>query len=205
MASITVSDAFTLLEDVNKNISNIGTAQRLRMASMLNRQLRDAIQDVDPARLVKPVTFTVSQGTSTDTLPVDFQDNDGLDYGFYTLDSKGDLDVLLTEVRVNDDITQGFRIEGTDTVEFRNVKTAGSIVLRYIPTITNFTTFDDEFVVDDRWIELVQAGMIHRYAVFDSKGSASDEVGASERFLNLLDDFKVRIRRTPNVFSYKRG
>lgn len=207
MAKITVAEAFELLKDVNKNISNIGSNQRLRMASMLNRQLADALEDAAPEQLEKEFTYTVSQGNGSDTFPVDFQDVDGLDLGFFPINDQGEKEKGLVRIRDNDNNAEGYTTTGIDTVNFRNIRTAGSVLMRYNSVTLKFTTetgVGGEFVVDDRWEELVQAGMLHRYAVFDSKSLASDEASASARFNDLLDDFKVRIKQTPNVMVFRK-
>jgi len=199
MATLSVTQAFALVEFTVKKINNISTDNRLFMGSTINRELREILKDTNPNDLISSSTISVIGGTQSYSLPADFESMDDNNCGLFETDSNGDItDEPLNETGVGSQET-GYRIEGSNLILTPNQTTNKTLILRYIPTLVKFTALTDTFVVSDRFEDLVRLGLLREHAIFDR--DAATELQAAERYSSALDEFIRIVNKTPKVVS----
>ena len=200
MAALTVERAFQSLEFVKKNISNISTTNRLEMASNVNRQIFDELVGTNPEQVpATEVTFTVTGDPFTYTLPADVESTTFKDGGLFVKRDGALIQERLTPQGQEVNRVQGYKYRGS-TLTIQGLGNNQEVIFRYIPELARFTATTDTFVVTDRYLELVRAGLLHQYAIFDQDPAA--EVEADQRFRLLMTDFIDTKRVTSDVLTF---
>lgn len=198
--TITVADGWTAVQDVVKNINDLSTGQQLRLADIVDRQIRDEIAAVAPERLLTSTSIAVTAGTSGYALPATFQDVQDLGTGFYLLNTDGTVNTRLAQTGFGSD-TQGYYIDGTNVV-FTPLPSTGAIVtLKYLAERTDFTVTTGLFCTPNakRYLELVRQGLLVQYYIFKRRFDLKQFAEAD--YQALLDDMVKRITQTPQAFS----
>lgn len=200
MAALTVERALQSLEFVKKNISNISTANRLEMASNVNRQIFDELIGSNPEEIpATELQFTVTSDPFTFTLPSDVETTTFQNGGLFVKTDGSTFQERLTPQTQENNVPQGYKYKGS-TLTIQGLSGGQEVLFRYIPELARFTAITDTFVVSDRYLELVRAGLLHQYAVFDQ--DPASEVEAEQRFRLLMTDFVDTVRVTSNVITF---
>lgn len=195
MTTVTVNRAFESLKFVIKNIDNISPTNRLEMANNVNREIRDEYLGANANDLLTETTLSVANGNSTQSLPSDFQDINPFQSGFFMLDSNGKEIKRLPVMEQITDVESCFIIG--DTINFYNIGTSNTIKLKYINELADFTALTETFVVDSRWLDVIRAGLLVQYYIFDK--NRGKQIEAQEDYGNLLTNFTTKIPKVPRV------
>lgn len=206
MAKLTVNDIFDALEAIKRDISDINTSQRLRIANMLNLEIYETNKSVIPDYNVTEYDFSTTVGVSRYTLPTDFEDVKELGFGLFELNSDGTLGNMLQELPA-DSTDNGYYLGGeivglvyTPSLYFTQTPTSTqNYRLRYIPVLTELTSLADETILDKRFLQLARDFVLKEYAIFD-EDPAKEQV-ADQRYRLSQAEYIKNARKTPGVYS----
>lgn len=195
--------AFTLqtikdrLERRLKDTNNVSNDLLYDWATDLNQFLYREMFTADPERYITTQSYTVTTSPSTQALPASFRDVSEYGTGFFIQNQDGTAsDVELAYTGYGSDLV-GYYINGTNVV-FTGINSSQTIILRYIPTISDIDALSDSFVVPDDSKDLVTEGMVVQYYKWceDPRESISDQ-----RYARLLSEFLERLPKNPRVYS----
>lgn len=193
--ALPISTIKTAMEGRLGSISDVTDAMLIRWADDLNQRLYRSCYMVDPARYITSQSYTVSTSPSTQALPA-FESAKEFDCGFYELDANGNKVGGLVPVGYGS-LHKGYNVIG-DNVTFTGFNSETTVIFRYIPTLAALTTTSSNFIVPDRYQELVVWGMIALYyAAFKDpeRGNADSE------FNRLLGEFERGLSRFSQVYT----
>jgi len=197
MATVSITAGWQTVIDVKRSIS-VSTAQKLRFASMVNKRIREAWLSADPSQLYSTSTVSVVSGTSSYALPSDFDTSKDEGTGLFFVDTNSkqtDNKLILTGFG---SASAGYYIDSTNIILTPEPASTQTYTLRYIADLAVFSDLTDTFVVDDTYLELVRAGLLHQYEIFDR--NPAGEAEAEQRFTFLLEEFIDNVAKTPNIF-----
>lgn len=196
--AITVQNIWDDIKARVKNVGDISITQQLRRASIVNNDIRNVIESVDATKLISQITIGIVSGTTVFTIPSDFEDTTSLNTGIFTTNSNGDLDKQLPRIAVGSQQT-GWYIDKT-TIFIRD-NSATSLTLRYIPNSTELSSLSDTFIVNEKYRELIETGVLVQY--YKLKGEFKDPQYAnwSAEYASLLNDFADDVMRSSGVFT----
>jgi len=165
--AITITEAFTSLEDVRRDLSDVTDAQKIRAANYINQMFYDEWIGIDPYHFVSEDTVNVVAGTTDYSLPADFQTINSFDCGIYEIgdDNKDTRNKLATTAFGSP--LDGYYIQGANIVVTPEPVKAQNYKLRYIPALADMTDLADEFIVEDRHKELLRDALMVWYDVND--------------------------------------
>ena len=198
--AITVSEAFTALERIKKDISELDG--RIELANEANYFFYENWYLQDPERWTTEFQFTVSSGATTATLPTNFERSDLQGTGVFrrneNTNTVGNIFPLHYTSPGSDE--DGYFYTGSDTITITPVPTSSlTYILRYIPTLTDMTAETDQFILPGnyRFRRLLVNYLAARFEEFNQRVNV--EVNDDARFANLLNEFYSLIRRSPKV------
>lgn len=205
MAKITINDMFDSLLSIKKDITDIDTSTRLRIANMLNYEIYELNKSIMPDYSVTNYDFTTSQGIQRYSLPSDFEDIKALNCGLFTLNSDGTLGTQQQEGYngANTGFYFGGEIVGlvyTPSLYFVQMpQSTQTYRLRYTKALTELTSLASELLLDKRFIELARNYALKEYAIFDE--DPAKEQLADQRYRLTLSDYIKNARQTPSVYE----
>ena len=135
----------------------------------------------------------------TYTLPADVESTTFKDGGLFVKRDGALIQERLTPQGQEVNRVQGYKYRGSNLI-IQGLGDNQEVIFRYIPELARFTATTDTFVVTDRYLELVRAGLLHQYAVFDQ--DPASEVEADQRFRILMTDFIDTKRVTSDVLTF---
>jgi len=199
--ALSVANAWADVQSRVSNIGDVDSTQQLHLASIVNREIRQTLADVDPERVISTDTISVVSGTASYALPSDFQDIQPDSCGFFLVDANGNATATRKTRTGYGSRKIGYYISGTNAVLTPDPTASETLTLRYIPTISDFAADTENFAVDERYRNLVRAGLLKEY--YWQKGSYKDADYAfwSSEYANRTEEFIDTIRKEPNAFS----
>lgn len=204
--AIQLSSAKTEFGYMKRDIHDVDDNTWLAWSRYIQNYIYRKLVETDPSWFVTTQSYTVQNGTQN--LPNNFKNIRPQGTGFYLVDNSGNVtNTKLSEVPYGSN-QQGFYIVG-NTVVFSGFSNSQPYILRYVPTISQFTSVSDYFTTDllSSGIAVIPDDMmeylIQAYDVFYGQWSddPSAEQGADFRYTRVLDELLMEIRRTPGVYS----
>lgn len=201
MATLSVEQAFSQVEAVERNISNIPEPTRLFYASAVERETRKIVQSYDPELLISENTINVVANTSAYALPANFGDINYPGTGIFTVDSDGNTEDRTLPMTSIGSKTRGFWVDATNNNLTPIPQAVETLIQRYMTKFVKFTAIGNTFTVSDEWEELIVNGLLVRVAQFQRNPTKEAEAG--NRYANSTSEFIKSINRTPKVFRRK--
>lgn len=206
MAKLTVNDIFTELEDIQYDISDISTSQRLRMANKLNYQINEINKSIIPNYGYANYDFATTSGVNRYDLPVDFEDAKSLGSGLYVLNSDGTLGERQQELFPGAD-GDGYYLGGevvllvyTPSIYFTQTPASTqNYRLRYQKELTELTSLADEIILDKRFSELARDFLLKEYAIKDKDTARRQEYEQSYSISEA--EYIKNSSKLPGVYS----
>lgn len=177
-------------------LNDISNTRWIAMAQDLNELLYQEMIDIEPSRFVTTQSYTVTSSPQTHALPAALQGMSQFDGGFHEIDANGNDVGVLVQTGYGSQ-RKGYYIDGSDVV-FTGITTSTVVRLRYIPTLTAMSAMSSEFVVPDRYKELVVQGMIKAYY---EEYEDVRQYDADAKFARLLGQFLSSLPRATKVYS----
>jgi hypothetical protein len=205
MAKLTVNNIFEALEAVKKDISDVDTNQRLRIANMLNQEIYELNKSIKPDDTVGVYDFATTPGTSRYSLPTDFEDMKALGCGLFELTDTGEInnELQLSYAGANEGYYLGGEIVAlvyTPSLYLVQTPTSSQQYrLRYNKTLTELTSLADETILDKRFLQLARDFVLKEYAIFDE--DPSKEQVADQRYALSKAEYIRNARQTPGVYA----
>ena len=195
MATLSVANSWSDVSARVKNIGDVSTTQQLRLASIVNREIREALLDVDPEQLISTSTISVVANTASYTLPTDFQSLEAIGCGMYLVDTNGkDTDTKLAITSFGSE-KKGFYLNATSIVMTPIPASSETYKFRYIATISDFAVDTENFVVGDRFRECVRTGLLVQYYWQKNGSKDTDYMNWSAEYAKRMDDMQDWYRR----------
>ena len=205
MAKLKVNDIFDMLKAVKRDISDVDTSQRLRIANMLNQEIYEWNKSICPSDNFGIYDFSTTNGVNRYSLPTDFEDTKGLGFGLYTREN-GEAKTQIQETIANSGV-EGYYIGGeivslVYTPSLYIIPTPSSTQdyrLIYSKTLTDLISLDDSLILDTRYRQLARDFVLKEYAIFDD--DPSREQVADQRYSISKAEYIKDKSTTPKVFS----
>ena len=207
--AIQLLTARTSLENLKKDISDVPSGTFLQWCQFISDQVYRSLIATDSERWIQETTISVTAGTETYALPVDFRDISAYGCGLYLIDTNGkNQEQRLT--RTNFGFPEvGYYISGANIVLTPNPVVDTSYRLRYIPKGPVFSSVSDYFTIDklSTGAEIVpDEFLIYLRNALDAQYGAWDEdVGAEglsdQRFVRAMDELIRNVRREPDAYG----
>lgn len=198
--TITVTDGWNSVKANVKNIGDVTPTDQLRMANIVDEQIRDEIASAAPERVITSTNLSIISGTSSYSLPSDFENINIEETGLFKLDSNGKVEEELTQTEFGS--TQyGYYIDGSNVIITPEPTDSYTITLKYLPERTELTAVSDIFSVPNakKYREVVRQGLLVEYyhfkRRFDLKQFAEIDYRAT------MDDLIDKIQQNPKVSS----
>lgn len=206
MTRLTVNDIFDSLEAVKRDISDVTTSQRLRMANMFNQEIYELHKSIKPYEKFAEYDFSTSSGVKRYDLPTDFESTTAMGTGLYQLNSDG---TLGTQTEESDPgfTTDGYYFGGelilgvyTPSLYFKDTPTSSQDYrLIYNPELTEIKSLSDELLLEKKYIQLARDYLLKEYAIFD-EDPAKEQI-ADQRYVLSKAEYVKKAKRTPAVYS----
>lgn len=197
--ALNVQNAWLDVKARVKNISDISLTQQLKRATIVNDELREEIESSDPASIIKSVPdFVVSSESQAVDNPSDFQNMKADGTGLFLVDNQGNLSDLISKINEGErrrgwfETASGFVINGFQNATIRQ---------KYIPTLTDLTDEEDEFVVGERFRWVVVLGLLVQYYFLKGGFKDQDYQNWLAEYSSALDSMADSIRRSSSVAS----
>jgi len=203
-----VYDAYALQK---KDISDVPVETFIMWCNWIQRFAYRKIKNVDPEQFYSEATVTAQQGNNVEiTLPDSFRDLSGYNAGLWYLNSDG----LLTGVQLPKtgyaSTSVGYYLH-KNKIYFTPVQwgASQSFKLRWIPTLTTFTSLSDCWtinatnigtpVVREEWTEYLTKAIDVLYTQWDD--DPGSESSADQRFVRCLNEMLSNIQRSPIYYD----
>jgi hypothetical protein len=205
MAKLTVNDIFDALQAIKRDISDVDTTQKLRIANMFNQEIYELNKSIKPDDNTGVYNFSTSAGVKRYDLPTDFEDCKALGCGLFEIDINGELGEQTKEGYHGTD-RQGWYVGGeiVSLVYMPSLyltetpSTTQSYRLVYSKALTELTSLADELVLDKRFLQLARDYVLKEYAIFD-EDPAKEQV-ADQRYALSKVEYIRNARRLPGVY-----
>ena len=126
--SITANDAFTSIEDVRKDLSDLSDATKLRAANYINQDFYRVWYEEEPEKFITSETISVVANTNTYSLPSDIETIQEDGCGLYEVDADGN-DTSTQKVKTGfGSAREGYYINGSNSSRPAADKTQPKIV-----------------------------------------------------------------------------
>lgn len=185
----------TRLTNRLKDVANISNDVFYQMATDLNQFLYNEMFGTDPERFITTSTYTVTSSPSTQALPAGYRDIQETGCGFFVQNTDGSASTEQLRPTSYGSKDYGYYISSTNVV-FTGFNTTKTIILRYIPTLSDITTTGGTFVVPDENKELVTEGMVLYYYRYQEDPREGEQ---DLRFKRLLELFIEGLPKSPKV------
>lgn len=180
-----------------KDINDVDNDTLFDWATDLNQQVRLEMVNADPERFITTSSYTVTTSPSTQALPASFRDTAEYGCGFFVSEPNGTTTDRELPITGYGSGQMGYYINGTNVV-FTGINTSTTVILRYIPVLSDITALADTFAAPDEDKALITEGMVLAYYKWceDPRESVSDQ-----RFARLLAQFIDKLPKNPRVYS----
>lgn len=222
-APISLVTAFTGLQNLLKDISDVPQATFVQWCEFIQEFTYRYLVGVDPERFIKEIPFTVLNGVDTYSINVDFHDMQTWDTGFFITDGNGQntgMRLPLTSpgngntLAVNSlggnflgFVSEGYYINGNNFV-FTPLPTKNFLLIeRYIPNVTPLDSITQYFTLDGtstgfpiipyEYLQYLIRALAGQYMIWDEEVGA--ESYADARYVRALDELCENIRRQPQT------
>lgn len=188
---MTLDDGFTAMEDVRKDISDLGTSQRLRIANYIEDKLYDVWWQADPTLWFSTETISVVSGTSSYARASDYMTDNVNNGGIYETDEDGNAaNRPLRRTRYGSTDVGEYR-DSTNIIFTPDPTQSDTYKHRYIPIRTQNSATTEDSIIPDRFKELWRDAALVAYDVWDEDYNAEpiDDV----RFARILKIFEKLI------------
>lgn len=182
---------FNHLEDVRKDISDLGTDERLRIVNYIEDHLYKVWYKADPSYWFSTETISVISGTSSYARASAYKTDDVNNGGIYETDDSGNpVRRPLRRTRYGSSVIGEYR-NSTNIVFTPEPTESATYLHRYIPQRTQSTALADSSILPDDYTEVWRNAALVAYDVWDEDYSAEpiDDI----RFARILRDFEDNI------------
>ena len=197
--AITVAEARTALLNLKRDLSDVSDATFIEWCNHINRYAYHQMSGIDPERFISSSTINVVSGTSSYSLPADFESIQAFGTGLYYVDDNGDDTEKRRPLTSFGSQTYGYYVTGSAVVLTPEPEDTETYKLRYIPKITALTATTDSLVIPDEYLLLVVDALDALYSKWDEDSGA--EVLADQRYTRALNDLALNIKRGPMIAS----
>lgn len=181
-----------------KDISDVSTALFEQWIDHINRTVYRELIDADPERFITSTTFSISTSPETEALPAGFRDITTMGTGIFERNSDGDdTETQLTRSGFGSS-AKGYYFSGSNIV-FTGYTSAQTLVMRYIPTVSQITDLSTSLVIPDEYLRNVQDIVNVLYSIWDE--DVSGESYANARVVGAMNDLLSNIRRDSAVYE----
>lgn len=180
------------------DINNVSNELLYDMATDLNQFLYRTYFGLDPEKFITSTSFSIPAASMpyTAALPAGFRDVQEAGTGFFVQDTNGANTTMQLGVTGFGAIVPGYYFSGSNVV-FTGISQATTVILRYIPVLSDLTSLNSTFIVPDEFKDLVLEGMILAYY----KNKEDPREGLSDqRFVRLLEEFETA-KKGPEVYG----
>jgi len=158
------------------------------------------ISNQEPERFIVDETYTVTTNTDDYALPSGFWSINRKDTGIFKLDTNDNLEGEMIKTGFKDS-REGYYINGnTIKVTPESRSNEFSMVLRYIPRISQISGTSDEIPLPDEFKEVILHALKKMYYEYDR--NAGEEQMSDQRFARMLDDLMSEYSRVSDNFDY---
>ncbi len=221
MAPISLQTAFTSLQNLLKDISDVPQSTFVQWCEFIQEFTYRYLTGVDPERFIKEIAFPITAGVQIYPIQSDFRDMQTWNTGFYMTDDQG----VNTGIRLplttpgsggssNGGLGlwwggafAGYYLNGSNYVFTPNPTKNLILIQRYTPVVTPLVSINQYFTTDGtitgfpvipgEYIQYLVKALAVQYMVWD------EEVGAESysdaRFTRTLDELCENIRRQPQA------
>lgn len=192
----TLTTLKTRLTNRLKDISDVSNDVLYQIATDLNQFFYRKMFSVDPERFIATQSYSVSTSPSSQALPASFRDVQEKGCGFFIQNQDGSAGEERLTLTGYGSTLEGYYLNGSNVV-FTGINSSKTIILRYIPTLTDISSLSDSFVVPDEFKELILEGLVLYYYRYNEDPREGEQ---DMRFARLLNDFLATLPKNPRVF-----
>lgn len=216
MAELLLSTAKSSFERRKHDISDVDDISGLfvEWCNFVCQHIYELLQASDPERYILESTFT-SVTSGDQSLPsgtgIAFDNMLPKGCGVFEVDSDGNITDRRLPVTWRGSRQRGYFIKGNGTIEFTNIDTAETFIMRYVPDREKFTAVTDYFnvniatggviIIDNKNLDSLIEALDVLYSKWDEV--TNDEILADQRFSRAIGRISGTIRRTAKVFGVK--
>lgn len=221
MAPISLQQAFTGLQNLLKDISDVPQATFVQWCEFVQEFTYRYLVGIDPERFIVQTNLSIVNGTASYALPVDFHDMQSWDTGLFMTDSQGNntgVRLPLTSpgsgggTNGNLGLYQGgafagYFINGDNLVITPTPTQSLTLIHRYVPTITVLDNINQFFTLDGtvagfpiipyEYLQYLVRALAAQYMIWDE--DVNGEGFADQRYVRALDEMCENIRRQPQA------
>lgn len=221
MDPISLQEAFQVLLEDLKDISDVPQATFVRWCQYINQFVYRYLLGVDPERFIKEISFPITSGVQIYPVQSDFRDMQTWDTGFFMTNDQGvntGIRLPLTTPGSGANLNgglglwwggafAGYYINGTNYVFVPNPTKNLTLIQRYSPKITKLNAISQYFTTDGtitgfpiipyEYLEYILRALEVKYMIWDEDVNA--EGFSDQRFMRCLDELCENIRRQPQA------
>jgi len=169
----------------------------------IDQTIYDSILKIYPEKFMSSTTVSVTSGTSTYSLPADFQSIVPKRSGLFQLDDNGGVSYTYNQTEFGS-LKKGFYLDGTNIVITPEPTADVSLTFRYIPDRDLYTTDTDTLILEDKYKKFYLDWFSFLYNVrVENYGSANvrrDFAKEAEGIVSKEYSPNIRLLKT-NAFS----
>jgi hypothetical protein len=204
-----LQEAYNAFTRLKKDTSDVSVDLVLDWFNNIHWFVWDYLSGTDSKRLIKTAIISVTAGTTTYTLPVDFKNTLSFGCGIFLSDSNGNPTDTVLSVTDYASSAQGYYFEGSNIIFTPSVTQNHVYYLRYIPTPPIFTALTEYFSTDKtlggketiplEFRKFVVMALDAEYTAWDEEPTA--EGMADQRYIRVMNELCKHIRKSPGVYG----